>query len=124
MHAIRQYQDQAVRTSSNAQVLLLLLERAIRDQEVAVEAIGLGDRKAWIEAIHHATAIFIELNDALDAESAPELVANLRGIYTWCITQLQEAQRTGDLTVVQGVHRVTCSLHATWTEACVSAGAQ
>jgi flagellar biosynthetic protein FliS len=124
MHAIRQYREQTVHTSSNARVLLLLLERAIQDQAAAVEAIGRGDRKAWIDATHHATSIFIELNDAVDIAAAPELATNLRSIYAWCIAQLQEAQRSGNVQVVQGVHRVTCSLYGTWTEACASAGGQ
>ena len=105
---------------SNEQLLLLLLERAMRDEAAAIQAIAENDRPRWIGEIVHARSIYLELLSALDHSVAPEVTQNLRRTYTWALHQLSEACRTGESVTVQRVLEATASLYEGWMEAIAS----
>ncbi len=117
MNPFQSYRQNSVQTASNEQVLLMLLEAAINDQVEAVEAMEKHDRAGWINRIHHCRSIFVELMSALDHEAAPAITRNLHLVYAWCLHHLNQAQRTGNVDTMANVHRVTCSLYSTWSEA-------
>ena len=105
---------------SNEQILLLLLERAVRDETAAMAAMAAGDRPGWIRELVHCRRIYVELLSALDHMVAPELVANLRRLYSWALYHLNEASRTGNRETVQRVQEATTNLYEGWMEAIAS----
>lgn len=123
MNPFQSYRQNSVQTASNEQVLIMLLEAAINDQVEAVEAMAKQDKAEWINRIHHCRSIFVELMSALDHEAAPAITRNLHLVYAWCLHHLNQAQRTGNVDTIANVHRVTCSLYSTWSEALVTAEA-
>jgi flagellar biosynthetic protein FliS len=67
--------------------------------------------------LHHVRSIYFELISALDDGTSPELCAQLRNLYTWCVRELMTAGRTRDIAKVEGVKRVTATLQEAWQEA-------
>ena len=116
MHGIAAY-NRTVTQAPNEQILLMLLEQAIRNQNRAIEAMEEGNRSVWASELHNCRAIFLELVGAIDAEMAPEIAKNLQQTYGWCLHHLQEATKTGNADTVRSVLRVTEILHSTWIQA-------
>lgn len=116
MHGIAAY-NRTSTNSPNEQILLLLLEQAIKNQNRAIAAMEEGNRTAWATEIHNCRAIFLELVGSLDTSMAPEIARNLQQTYGWCLHHLQEASKTGNAETVRSVLRVTDLLHSTWAEA-------
>lgn len=117
MHGIAAYTRTATQAAPNEQILLMLLEQAIRNQNRAIAAMEEGNRSAWAAEIHNCRAIFLELVGAIDADVAPEIARNLQQTYGWCLHHLNEANKTGSTDTVRGVLRVTELLHSTWVQA-------
>jgi len=116
MHGIAAY-NRTTTNSPNEQILLLLLEQAIKNQNRAISAMEEGNRTAWATEIHNCRAIFLELVGSLDTSMVPEIARNLQQTYGWCLHHLQEASKTGNAETVRSVLRVTDLLHSTWAEA-------
>jgi len=116
MHGIAAYKQTSVQ-APNEQILLMLLEQAIRNQNRAVAAMEEGNRSLWASELHNCRAIFLELILAIDARTVPEIARNLQQTYGWCLHHLQEANKTGNPELVRSVLRVTELLHSTWVQA-------
>ena len=85
MRGIAQYQKSRVQAASQQQILVMLVRTAYRK---LIEAEDLLDDHAELNArLHHVRAIFMELNQALDHEMAPELCTNLSRLYMWSIRE-------------------------------------
>ena len=85
MRGIAQYEKSRVETASQQQVVVLLARTAYRK---LVEAEDVLDQPSALNArLHHVRAIFMELNQALDHDLAPELCANLSRLYVWAIKE-------------------------------------
>lgn len=117
MHGIAAYNRTTTNAAPNEQILLMLLEQAIRNQNRAIAAMEEGNRSAWAAEIHNSRAIFLELVGAIDIDVAPEIAKNLQQTYGWCLHHLQEANKLGSAESVRGVLRVTELLHSTWVQA-------
>lgn len=117
MHGIAAYNRTNTQAAPNEQILLMLLEQAIRNQNRAIAAMDEGNRTAWAAEIHNCRAIFLELIGAIDSDVAPEIARNLQQTYGWCLHHLHEANKTGSADTVRGVLRVTELLHSTWVQA-------
>jgi len=117
MHGIAAYNRTTTQAAPNEQILLMLLEQAIRNQSRAIAAMEEGNRSAWATEIHNCRAIFLELVGAIDTDVAPEIARNLQQTYGWCLHHLNEANKTGSAETVRGVLRVTELLHSTWVQA-------
>lgn len=117
MRGIQSYRRSAIEGASNEEILVMLLEAAIRREEAADAAMERGDRRAWVGEIHIARAIFLELRIALDHSLVPEVTAGLDRTYRWCVHHLTAVARSGDRAGLEKVRQVTGVIHATWVEA-------
>ena len=106
MNGIAAYSRTRIESAPNEQLLVMLLEKAMQKEAEAIAAIVAKDRMRWNAAIHHARAIFIELNNALDHGDAPEVTQTVATTYRWCIFQLGAAARTGDMALLARVREV------------------
>jgi flagellar secretion chaperone FliS len=71
-----------------------LFERFARDVEQARAALATKDIKGKAVAIDHALRIVSELEASLDHAAAPELCANLAGLYGFVSRRLVDANTT------------------------------
>jgi flagellar protein FliS len=104
--AAARYKKVAVKTCSPQQLLVMLFDGAIRFIGEAEAALGAKDHARAGERIGKAHAIIEELAATLDPMHAPELCANLLGIYTYAMGRLLEANLHQDparLTEVAGL---------------------
>jgi flagellar biosynthetic protein FliS len=122
MRGLQQYKTTAIETAPNETLLLLLLEKAIDRQDLAIEAIERSDKVGSREHLAFTREVFSELILSLDKEAAPELSNQLNRLYMWCIRELARAGSQQDPELVRGVRKVTVSLLETWTEAIEAAG--
>jgi len=117
MRGIAAYGRTTTASAPNEQLLLMLLEQALRNQNRAIAAMEEGNRSVWAAELHNARAIFLELVGAIDHELAPEIARNLQQTYGWCIHHLVEASKSGKPADVRAVQQVTELLYSTWTQA-------
>lgn len=118
------YQQQAYRkvqveTSNPGQILVALYDAAIRNVKHAMDRIDKRDFGGKGVALNKAYAIIAEFINALDYRVAPELCANLEGIYTFMLDQISEANSTMTTEPLSHVLRHLESLRTTWAEAVV-----
>lgn len=92
------------------QILLRLFERLCMDLQLAVSQLEAGQQACF----HRPREILLELLGALDHDSAPELTAQLGGIYQWALTELVAAGRDQSLEKTQAVLNVTKTLYEGW----------
>lgn len=117
MSTIDAYRSAQIQHAPPEQILLLLLERAVKDQSAALDAMDRGARLTWVAQINHARSIFIELQSALDHTLSPQLSRHLHEVYGWALHHLARAARDGDPELLRAVQTVTLSLHEAWTAA-------
>lgn len=117
MNGIAAYNRTRIESAPQEQLLVMLLEKALEKERAARAAKLAGDRVRWQAALHHARAVFIELNNVLDHTEAPEITRQLSITWTWCTHQLMAVAKSGDLTVLDKVEEVTRMMHTTWLQA-------
>lgn len=86
--AAARYKNTQVTTCSPAELVLMLLDGAIRFATEAEHAMGANDRARAGERIDRALKIVEELAAGLDPTHAPELCANLAAVYEFASKRL------------------------------------
>ena len=114
MQGIGRYRASRLESAPPQQIVLMLFQEAARRLTLAADAIARNDGTVWRPHLHHVREIFLELLSALDDDAAPELCANLRSLYRWCIHELVTAGRTNSAQCVLNVLSVTNSLLEGW----------
>jgi flagellar biosynthetic protein FliS len=117
MNAIASYRRNRLENAPNEDILVMLLNEAVRRELEAGICMENKDRAGWIGHIHVARAIFMELRMALDADTPPEISNPLRNTYSWCIHHLTDVAHSGDVTKLAEIQRVTAMVEDTWTRA-------
>jgi flagellar secretion chaperone FliS len=116
MSLISAYRSAQVLTAPPEQLVVLLLERAVREEDEAIAAMERGARQAWIAHLNHCRAIFVELQIALDHTVAPGLTATLHSLYAGALRKITEASRTGNIEVTLQLRDATAVLHEAWIQ--------
>jgi flagellar biosynthetic protein FliS len=89
MKGIAQYRRNQVRQASGVELVQLLFAEATKRLNLAATfRPGHAER---IAHLHHVRRIYVELMDGLDPKAAPEFVATVGPLYSWCIKQLIRA---------------------------------
>ena len=96
MNALQSYTAVSHQSASPEQLIILLYERAIKGQIIAIDRLEEGDRKGASSELRRCREIFIELASALDHVVAPELSGNLHQLYMWTIRELLQVSQSGD----------------------------
>jgi flagellar protein FliS len=117
MRGIAAYKSVRKQSATPERLLMMLYERAIQDQEDAIEFLQAGEVRDAMPLLQRTREIFVELMSALDPEQAPELTANLRRLYLWAVRELIRAGRDGDPEPVKATLEMTQGLHSAWIQA-------
>src|SRR5580765_6988949 len=90
------YKATQVATCSPGDLLLLLMDGAIRFAAEADQALERGDRARAGDRIGRCHAILAELSAGLDPTDTTGLCANLAALYAFCMARLREAKLAQD----------------------------
>ena len=110
MRNIANYQTQHLESANNAEIVVLLFEKAVTRLGSAQGHMHKNERLLWLAELGKVRAIIVELMCALDHECAPELTANLHRTYSWMLTQLSEVGRSGKPEAVEPLLRICHTL--------------
>jgi flagellar secretion chaperone FliS len=112
--AAARYTEVRNATSTPGELLLALYDglfRFLNGAKLCIENKQLPRARELISKCH---AIISELIIALDHRVAPELCAQLEGLYGFCIDRLQVASRKSDIAAIDDVRRVLTPLREAW----------
>jgi flagellar protein FliS len=115
--AARRYKAVQVKTSSPGDILVMLYDGVFRFLGEARTAMANDDRARAGDRINRAHAILTEFTAGLNHSVAPELCANLQGVYMFSMGHLLSANLTQDPTKIDEVMRVLTPLREGFKEA-------
>src|SRR5213075_2159536 len=92
----QEYLQVQVRTASQDQLLLMLLDGAVRFVEGALERLGKRDREGKCSLLKKAENIVLELIQSLSPAIGEKLYSNLIGLYKFIFRRLVEGNMKDD----------------------------
>jgi len=113
----QEYLQVQVRTASPDQLLLMLLDGAVRFVEGAREKMGCGEREAKGQLLMKAQNIVLELIQSLQPSVGEKLYANLIGLYKFIYRRLVEANLRDDLRSLEEALQILGQVRETWRQA-------
>lgn len=115
-NALNAYKNNSVNYASKEQLLLMLVDGAVRFSKVAKEALENKDTKKSHESLVRVQDIFTELMVTLD-RNAGEWAAQLYEVYDFIKTRLFEINLKKDAKMMEELMPVIESVRDTWHEA-------
>jgi flagellar protein FliS len=122
--AASRYQQVRASTSTPGELLLALYDGLFRFLNGARICLERNERPRASELLSKSYAIISELYIALDHSVAPELCAQLEGIYGFCMDKITFANIHGRPEAVAEVIRVLTPLREAWKVAVPQAAAE
>lgn len=113
----RAYETATAQSTDPRHTLVLLMEGLVRFLHQAREAMQRADHEGQCESIIRAQRILSTLMMSLDRDAAPELSANLWGLYSWMHGGLTEACIHSDDAMLAEVLQAATGLHEAWRQA-------
>ncbi|MEV0135054.1 flagellar export chaperone FliS [Dactylosporangium sp. NPDC050688] len=110
------YVSDSVATAPPSRLLVMLYDRLVLDLMIAGQSLEQGDRPTASGRIQHAQEIIMELRATLDT-SAWSGGPGLAALYSFLITELVQANVTGDRGKVESVQSFAEQLRDAWREA-------
>jgi flagellar protein FliS len=110
------YVSDSVATAPPSRLLVMLYDRLVLDLMIAGQSLEQGDRQTASGRIQHAQEIIMELRATLDT-SAWSGGPGLASLYSFLITELVQANVTGDRGKVESVQSFAEQLRDAWREA-------
>ena len=114
MKGVTAYQDTSVTTQSRGHLIVMLYEGAVKFLKLAVKEIEAKDYEAKGRHITRAQDIINELNTVLDMESGGEVAVNLRKLYMFMTSHLDQANINCDTQKINEVITLLEELNKGW----------
>ncbi len=114
MNGLEAYQNTAVTTQSKGRLVVMLYDGAIKFLKLAVKEMEAKNFEVKGKYLAKAQDIIFELNAVLDTETGGEIATNLRKLYVYMNTRLNEANIKLDAEIVQEVISLLEELNASW----------
>jgi flagellar secretion chaperone FliS len=122
------YKRTAITSATPGQLVLMLLDGALRFTGQAIEGLDNPDYIRSHEISHNnivrAQAILVELKGTLNFEKGGQISVVLDRIYDYLLAQLQEANTNKSKEPLLNVIRFTGEIRTTWAEMLHSQGQQ
>lgn len=112
-----QYKENQLLMASPAQLLLATYDGAIRFCKIAGEKMLENKYEEQNTNIKKAVAIVCELMNTLKDDVSPDLVHNLRSLYSYVLDRLTRANLYQDIDALNEVIKILTQLRQTWAEA-------
>lgn len=116
-NAYNVYKNNSINFASKEQLLLMLLDGAVKFAKIARQAILDKDIKMAHENIIKTQNIYYELMTSLDVNQGGEWAKNLMGIYTFIVDKLVQANIKKDINILDEVMPLIEDVRDTWNEA-------
>lgn len=116
-NAYNVYKNNSINYSSKEQLLLMLLDGAVRFSKIAKQAIVDKDIKKSNEFILKTEDIFYELIVTLDVDKAGDWGRNMISIYEFIIKRLIDANINKDINIIDEVIPIVEDIRDIWNEA-------
>lgn len=117
LRAAAAYKRVDLETAPKESILDRLFARLLADTATARAAILAKDIQAKSNALNHAQQIIIELKAALDANAAPELVANLHQLYDFANARLSRANLKLAVSDIDDAVKILTTIATAFSEA-------
>ena len=108
------YKQNAVSTSSQGRLVLMMYEGAIKFVNMAMHGIDTSNISAKGLYIGKTRDIINELSLALDMEKGGEIAKRLESLYQFILDQLTHANIKSDRKSLESVQKVLLPLHDAW----------
>jgi len=115
-NATKAYLSTQVTTTSQADLLILLYDGAIKYLAQAKEAIGRKDIKAKGQLLGRASDVINELQSSLNKEKGGEIAENLSRLYFYCNSRLLMANLKLDCEAIDQVVNILKGLRSAYAE--------
>lgn len=112
---VQQYKEQAIKSMTNGELLLLLYDEAIKNLKVSIMLLEKGDDENFANCLQKAKDIFFYLNNICDTQY--EISKDLKDLYQFLNNQLVTAEFKKDKKYVEDILPIVKDLRDTWTEA-------
>jgi flagellar protein FliS len=116
-NAYNAYKTNSVNFASKEQLLLMLVEGAVKYAKIGRQAIADKDVEKTHESITRAEDIFYELMSTLDISKAAGWGQNLMSIYAFIVDRLIQANLKKDVKLMDEVIPIIENIRDTWNEA-------
>lgn len=116
-NAYSTYKSNSVNFASREQILLMLVEGAVKFAKISRQAIIDKDIKKAHENLIKTQNIFYELMATLDVSKAPEWGNQLMSLYAFIVRRLTEANLKKDVDIVNEVIPLIEDIKDTWEQA-------
>lgn len=116
-NAYNAYKNNSVNFASREQLLLMLLDGAVKFSKMGRQAIVDKDLKKAHENLVKTQNIFYELMATLDVAKGGEWAQNLMSIYDFIVRRLTDANIKKDIDVMNEVIPLIEEVRDTWGEA-------
>lgn len=116
-NAYNVYKNNSVNYASKDQLLLMLVDGAVKYSKIGRQAIEDKDVKKSHENIVKTQDIFYELLNSLDKKSGLDWVDSMESIYLFIIDRLVQANIKKDVAIMDEVIPLIENVRDTWHEA-------
>jgi flagellar secretion chaperone FliS len=116
-NAYNVYKNNSINYSSKEQLLLMLLDGAVRFSKIARQAALDKDVKRAHEFLVKTQNIFYELIITLDMSKAGDWGKNMVSVYEFIIKRLTDANIKKDASIIEEVIPLIDNIKDTWNEA-------
>lgn len=116
-NAYKTYKNNSVNYASREQLLLMLLEGAVKFAKIGRQGLLDKDIKKAHENIVKTQDIFYELMVTLDVEKGGKWAASLMGIYEFITRRLVDANMKKDISILEEIIPLIEEVKDTWEQA-------
>ncbi len=110
------YRQNAVTTQSPSQIVVLLYEGALRFMKQARREMRNQNYAARSVSLGRAQEIIFELNASLNMQAGADIAGNLRSLYTFVWTRLNEVNARNDAVLLERLIRIFEDLAGAWRQ--------
>jgi flagellar protein FliS len=116
-NAYNAYKNNSINFASKEQLLMMLLDGAVKFSKIGRQAIADKDVPKAHENIVKTQNIFYELMVTLDVERGGEWAKNLMSVYDFIVRRLTEANIKKNTDIIDEVISLIEDIRDTWSEA-------
>jgi flagellar secretion chaperone FliS len=116
-NAYSAYKNNSINYASKEQLLLMLLDGAVKFSKIARQAIVDKDINKAHENIIKTENIFYELMISLDVKAGGDWANKLVSVYDFIVRRLIDANMKKDINIMDEVIPLIEDIRSTWTEA-------
>ena len=111
-----QYRKNAISTSSQGRLIVMMYEGAIKFTTMAIKSIDEGDIAGQGKYISKTHDIISELSLALDIEKGGEVALRLESLYQYTLSQLTIANIKSDRKTLENIIKILSPLNNAWEQ--------